>query len=47
MTVKFITVKGPDRLVRAPFYLGIPQHERTMSPGETYELPPVALRMTH
>ena len=38
MTVKFITVKGPDRLARAPFYLGIPQHERTMSKREAYEL---------
>ena len=37
MTVKFITVKGPDRLARAPFYLGIPQHERTMSKREAYE----------
>ena len=37
MTVKFITVKGPDRLARAPFYLGIPQHERTMSRREAYE----------
>ena len=36
MTVKFITVKGPDRLARAPFYIGIPQHERTMPRGETY-----------
>ena len=37
MTVKFITVKGPDRLARAPFYVGIPQHERTMSRREAYE----------
>ena len=37
MTVKFITVKGPDRLARAPFYLGIPQHERTMPRREAYE----------
>ena len=37
MTVKFMTVKGPDRLARAPFYLGIPQHERTMSRREAYE----------
>ena len=37
MKVKFITVKGPDRLARAPFYVGIPQHERTMSRRETYE----------
>ena len=37
MTVKFMTIKGPDRLARAPFYLGVPQHERTMSRRETYE----------
>ena len=37
MTVKYITVKGPDRLARAPFYVGIPQHERTMSKREAYE----------
>ena len=37
MTVKFMTVKGPDRLARAPFYLGIPQHERTMPRREAYE----------
>ena len=38
MTVKFMTVKGPDRLARAPFYLGIPQHERTIPRREAYEL---------
>ena len=37
MTVKFMTVKGPDRLARAPFYMGIPQHERTMPKREAYE----------
>ncbi len=37
MTVKFMTIKGPDRLARAPFYLGVPQHERTMSRREAYE----------
>ena len=37
MTVKFITVKGPGGLAAEPFYLGIPQHERTMSKRETYE----------
>ena len=37
MTVKFMTVKGSENLGRAPFYVGIPQHERTMSRRETYE----------
>ena len=37
MTVKFITVKGPGGLAAEPFYLGIPQHERTTSKRETYE----------
>ena len=37
MTVKFMTVKGPGRLATEPFYMGIPQHERTMSKRETYE----------
>ena len=37
MTVKFITVKGSERLGRSPFYVGIPQHERTMSKREAYE----------
>ena len=37
MTVKFITVKGPDRLAREPFYMGLVQHDRTMSRRETYE----------
>ena len=37
MTVKFITVKGADRLARSPFYVGLVQHERTMSRRETYE----------
>ncbi len=38
MTVKYITVKGPDRLAREPFYIGIPQHERTLSLREFHEL---------
>ena len=38
MTVKFITVKGPDRLAREPFYIGIPQHDRTLSRREFHEL---------
>ena len=37
MQVKFITVKGPDRLAHEPFYMGIVQHDRTMSRRETYE----------
>ena len=31
MTVKFITVKGSDRLAREPIYMGLVQHDRTMS----------------
>ena len=38
MTVKFMTVKGPDRLAREPFYMGIPQHDRTLSRREFYDL---------
>ena len=38
MTVKYITVKGPDHLAREPFYMGIPQHERTLSRREFYDL---------
>ena len=37
MTVKFMTVKGPGSLAAEPFYMGIPQHERTMPRRETYE----------
>ena len=37
MTVKFITVKGSENLGRSPFYVGVVQHERTMSRRETYE----------
>ena len=37
MKAKFITVKGSDRLGTEPFYVGILQHERTMSRRETYE----------
>ena len=36
MTVKFMTVKGSENLGRTPFYIGIPQHERTMPKGEAY-----------
>ena len=38
MKVQFITVKGPDHLAREPFYIGIPQHDRTLSRKEFYEL---------
>ena len=38
MQVKFITVKGPDRLAREPFYIGIAQHDRTLSRREFYGL---------
>ena len=38
MTVKYITVKGPDRVAREPFYMGIPQHDRTLSRDEFYGL---------
>ena len=34
--VQFSTAKGPDRLARSPFYVGIPQHERTMGKKESY-----------
>ena len=37
MTVKFITVKGSENLGHSPFYVGVVQHERTMSRRETYE----------
>ena len=37
MQVKFITVKGSENLGRSPFYVGLVQHERTMSRRETYE----------
>ena len=37
MIVKFITVKGSENLGRSPFYVGVVQHERTMSRRETYE----------
>jgi hypothetical protein len=38
MTVKFITVKGSESMGRSPFYVGIPQHERTIPRREAYEL---------
>ena len=38
MQVKFITIKGQGEIARAPFYMGVVQHERTLSAQETYEL---------
>ena len=38
MQVKFITIKGQGEIARSPFYMGIVQHERTLSAQETYEL---------
>ncbi len=38
MTVKFITIKGQGDIARAPFYMGVVQHERTLSAQEAYEL---------
>ena len=35
--VRFATVKGNSTLASAPFYVGIPQHERTMTKKETYD----------
>ena len=37
MTVKYITVKGSENLGRSPFYVGLVQHDRTMSSREAYE----------
>ena len=36
-TIKFITARGASALSSSPFYVGIPQHERTMSRKETYD----------
>ena len=36
MACKFVTVKGASSLATAPFYIGIPQHERIMPRKETY-----------
>ena len=36
--IKFITVKGQGNLAQEPFYVGIPQHERSLSLREAYEL---------
>ena len=35
-TVKYVTVKGSGSLASSPFYFGLVQHERTMTPSETY-----------
>ena len=34
--VQFSTTKGPSRVSASPFYIGIPQHERTMGKKESY-----------
>ena len=36
MTARYITVKGSNTLTLAPYYIGLVQHERTMSKKETY-----------
>lgn len=33
---KFITIKGSGSLTARPFYIGIVQHDRTMTKKETY-----------
>ena len=37
MAVKFITVKGSSTLTSDPFYIGLVQHERSMTKKEAYE----------
>ena len=37
MIAKFITLKGASNIAATPFYVGLVQHERTMSRRETYE----------
>ena len=37
MKVQFRAAKGSGRLTSTPYYIGTPQHERTMSKKETYE----------
>jgi len=37
MIAKFITMKGASNIAATPFYVGLVQHERTMSRRETYE----------
>jgi len=36
--IKFITVRGQGNLAQEPFYIGIPQHERSLTLREAYEL---------
>ena len=36
MAIKFVTVKGNSTLSASPFYVGLVQHERTMSKKEAY-----------
>ena len=34
--VQYITAKGASTLSASPFYIGVPQHERTMNKKESY-----------
>ena len=36
MNARFITVKGSNTLTQSPYYIGVPQHERTMTKQEAY-----------
>ena len=36
MTTKFVTMKGKSPLALKSYYIGVPQHERTMGKKETY-----------
>ena len=38
MLVKFVSMKGSDRVARNPFYVALVQHERTLSKREFYDL---------
>ena len=38
MLVKFVSIKGSDRVARNPFYVALVQHERTLSKREFYDL---------
>ena len=36
MTARYITVKGSNTIALSPYYVGLVQHERTMSKKEAY-----------
>ena len=38
MQVKFISIKGADRVARNPFYVALVQHDRTLTKREFYDL---------